>query len=134
MYVTAAEPYPPTDLVIEVDGLNLVATWTEPFSLEGEELSYFISIRNIDTGAGKEVNATMPSYVFTEPIGERDCAVYGFTVFSRNDFSKSNTAVSRREKIPTGEVYSMYNGRNFKDETSSLTKPNSDMYLSTCNG
>ena len=44
------------------------------------------------------------TYAFSvnEPIGERDCAVYMFTAFSNNSFSKSSTGVSGYKNIPTG--------------------------------
>ena len=98
-----AEPYPPSNLDIKVDGLNLVAEWTEPFSLEGEQLSYVISITNRGTRMHEEVNATMSRYIFTKPISELDCTEYEFRVYSRNDYSKSTNAISGRKNIPTGK-------------------------------
>ena len=85
-----------------MDGLNLVATWTEPFSLEGEEISYVITVSN--SGANMdEVTVDTPTYVFTGPTtGPRDCAEYTFSIFSKNNFSKSVTGLSGRMNIPTG--------------------------------
>ena len=43
-----AEPKPPTNLMLAVDGMNVVATWIEPFSLQGEKIFYIIvSITNV---------------------------------------------------------------------------------------
>ena len=98
-----AKPYPPSNLEIEVDGLNLVVKWTEPFSLEGEHLFYVILITNTGTRMHEEVNATMSRYIFTKPINELDCAEYEFRVYSRNDYSKSTNASSGRKNIPTGK-------------------------------
>ena len=86
-----------------MDGLSLVATWSEPFSLEGEELSYVIFI----TGSGNlmqdDVNETDYEYVFSEPIGVMDCAQYVmFTVFSENEYSRSIANVSEWKNVPTG--------------------------------
>ena len=88
-----------------MDGLNLVATWNEPFALDGEELSYVISITNTASGVQKEVTAVNTSrYVLIEPIGERDCAEYQFVVFSENGYSRSKTNISGLEHIPTGTI------------------------------
>jgi hypothetical protein len=92
-----------------VDGLSLVATWSEPFSLEGEELSYVVFI----TGNGNlmkdddiSVNETDYKYVFSEPVGEMDCAEHIiFTVFSENKFSRSVANVSEWKNVPTGTVH-----------------------------
>ena len=85
-----------------MDGLNLVATWREPFSLEGEEISYVITVSN--SGANMdEITVDTPTYVFAGPTtGPRDCAEYQFSVFSKNNFSKSVTGLSGRKNIPTG--------------------------------
>ena len=99
-----AEPNPPFGLNTAVDGLNLVLTWREPFSLEGEELSYVVSITNTVSSDKEEVTVNTSRYALTEPIGERDCAEYQFTVFSKNDFSKSINAVTGRANIPTGKI------------------------------
>ena len=99
-----AEPNPPFGLNTAVDGLNLVLTWREPFSLEGEELSYVVSITNTVSSDMEEVSVNTSRYVLTEPIGERDCAEYQFTLFSKNDFSKSINAVTGRANIPTGKI------------------------------
>ena len=81
--------------------MNLVATWSEPFSLEGEELSYIVSIMNVVTGDQKEVTVNTTNYVLSEVMGERDCAEYHFTVFSRNSFSTSQNGVTGVNYIPT---------------------------------
>ena len=85
-----------------MDDLNLVATWTEPFSLEGEELTYIISITNLDNGVSEEFTINMTRYILQNPIGSRDCSEYEITVFSRNNYSRSDTGVSGRKHIPTG--------------------------------
>ena len=102
-----AEPNPPVDLSITVEGLILVAIWSKPFSLEGEELSYIITIANTFNGVQEEATVYSTKYAFSvdEPIRERDCAVYIFTVFSNNSYSKSITGVSGYESIPTGILH-----------------------------
>ena len=102
-FTHTAEPNPPLDLIITVDGLDLVATWNEPFSLEGEELSYVISIMNRGV-AEDEVTVNTTRFVLSEPTGERDCSEYVFIVFSKNGFSKSMNAISGRTNIPTGRI------------------------------
>ena len=87
---------------VDADGLTLVASWDEPFSLEGEELSYVVSITNTVTGAQTEVNVNTTRHVLHEPIGERDCAEYEFTVFSNNSYSRNQNGVTGRNHIPTG--------------------------------
>ena len=99
-----AEPNPPVDLSIDVDGLNLVAAWNEPFSLEGEAVSYMIFITNKASGVQYVVKTNMTTYVLSEPIEERDCAEYMFTVFSNNSYSTSMTNISGSEYIPTGNI------------------------------
>ena len=99
-----AEPNPPTGLTIDVDGLDLVVTWDEPFSLVGEDLCYIITIMNRGNVLQEEVTVNTTRFVLSELIGERDCAEYVFTVFSRNGFSKSLSAVTGRANIPTGRI------------------------------
>ena len=104
IFLPVAEPNPPVDLNITVEGLILVVFWSKPFSLEGEELSYIITITNKANGVQEEavVNSTIYTFSINEPIRERDCEVYMFTVFSNNSYSKSSTGVSSYENIPTG--------------------------------
>ena len=87
-----------------MEGLILVAVWSKPFSLEGEELSYIITIMNTANGVQEEATVNSTKYAFSvdEPMRERDCAVYLFTIFSNNSYSKSSTGVSGYENIPTG--------------------------------
>ena len=77
-----------------MEGLALVAEWNEPFSLKGEELLYIIIITNTANGIEDEaiVNSTRYALSVDVPIRERDCAVYLFTVFSKNSCNKSSTA------------------------------------------
>jgi hypothetical protein len=88
--------------VVGADGLALVATWEEPFSLEGEDLSYVITIMNNGNVVQNGVTVNTTTYVLSEPIGERDCSEYQFTVFSRNSFGKSQTGMTGVANIPTG--------------------------------
>ena len=97
-----AEPHSPSNLDIAVDGLNLVATWTEPFSLDGEEISYVISITNMATGSSEEHTVNETRFIFSRAASQRDCQEYEFTVFSQNSFSKSNDSVSGKRNFPTG--------------------------------
>ena len=103
-YTHIAEPNPPTGLNIVADGLDLVATWDEPFSLEGEELSYVITIMNRGNIAEDDITVNTTRFVISEPTGERDCSEYVFTVFSKNGFSKSVNAITGRANIPTGRI------------------------------
>ena len=77
------QPYPPTNLTIEVDGLNLVVLWSEPVSLHGEQLSYVIIIRLKQERTQVVVNNTR-YYVVNEISSMRDCAEVEFTVFTRS--------------------------------------------------
>ena len=81
-----------------------MAIWSKSFCLKGEKLSYIIAIMNTANGVQEEVTVNSTKYTFSveEPIRERDCAVYMFTVFSNNSYSKSSTGVSGYENIPTG--------------------------------
>ena len=99
-----AEPLSPTDLNITVDGTNLIVSWREPFSLEGEELSYVVSTITLGLQAGEEVILNTTSYEFTGPDGPRNCEEYNFTIFSMNDFSRSRSGVSQKQTIPTGSA------------------------------
>ena len=103
-----AEPFPPSNPVVDVDGLNLVVTWTEPFSIQGEEIYYVVSITNMATRENREFNVNTTSYVLSEPFGDqRNCEKYEFSVFSRNGFSKSMSGISARRFIPTGIKFSL---------------------------
>ena len=85
-----------------MDGLSLVSTWSEPFSLQGEELSYVIFITgNSDLIQDDEVTVNETEYeFFSEPM---DCTQYiMFTVFSENEYSRSIANVSEWKKVPTG--------------------------------
>ena len=98
-----AEPHPPSNLNLEADGRTLVISWTRPFSFEGEELSYVVSITNIATGSIEEITLNMTRYDFEQPTDSHDCVEYQFAVFSKNDFSKSSTSINGTEYIPTGK-------------------------------
>ena len=81
-----------------------MATWSQPFSLQGEELSYAISVTNLDSGMVKEVIVNTASYTLTEQDhGQHNCAQYQFTIFSRNGYSRSSNAVSGRKEFPAGD-------------------------------
>ena len=101
-----AEPNPPLDLNIDVEGVSLATTWSEPFFLKGEDLSYVISITNMANGVLDEVTLNSTTYVLSvsEPTGERNCTDYMFTVFSKNGFSKSRSSISGLKSIPTGTI------------------------------
>ena len=99
-----AEPHPPSNLNLEADGQNLVISWTKPFSFEGEEISYVVFIINIATGSIEEITLNMTRYDFEQPTNSHDCAEYQFAVFSKNDFSKSNTSINGTEYIPTSKA------------------------------
>ena len=92
-----------------MDVLSLVATWSEPFSLQGEELSYVIFIAgsgNLLQDDEVSVNESEYEYVFSESIEEMDCAQYIiFTVFSENEYSRSIANVSEWKNVPTGTAY-----------------------------
>ena len=66
-----AEPNPPVDLMITVEGLILVAVWRKPFSLKGEHLSYPMNTAN---GVKEEGTVSSTKYALSvnEPVGERD--------------------------------------------------------------
>ena len=87
-----------------MNGLSLVAKWNEPFSLEGEVLSYVIFIINNASGEQDKFNTNTTTYVLSKPLGERDCAEYVITVFSNNSYSMSTTNISGYGSIPTGNV------------------------------
>ena len=88
-----------------MDGLNLDVTWTEPFSLQGEEIYYVVSITNMATRENREFNVNTTSYVLSEPFGDqRNCEEYEFSIFSRNGYSRSNTSVTGMKPIPTSEI------------------------------
>lgn len=97
-------PYPPYNLIILENGLSLVATWNKPFSLRGENLSYVISITNLDGGMVNEVIVNTTNYTLVKQDGQDDCAEYQFTVFSKNGYSRSMNAVSGRRRFPAGNT------------------------------
>ena len=105
--IITGEPFPPYDLTIVADSLSLVAMWSEPFSLEGEELSYVISITNPAGGMAKEVIVNTANYILTmqDDFGQGNCAPYLFTIFSKNGYSRSRNAVSSRKEFPAGNPY-----------------------------
>ena len=88
-----------------MDSLSLVAKWNEPFSLQGEELSYVICITNKASGSQIKDTINTTTYVLFEAIGDRDCADYMFVVFSINSYNKSETGITGHENIPTGTSY-----------------------------
>ena len=93
-----------------MDGLSLVATWSEPFTLLGEELSYVIINGNLMQGDEVSVNETEYEYVFSEPVGEMDCAQYVmFTIFSEKEYSRSIANVSEWKNVPTGTAHNTEN-------------------------
>ena len=101
---STAEPYPPSNLKLDVDGSTLVATWTEPFSLEGVEISYVLSVTNTVTGANQTIVVNITNYTFTNSFsgGVSDCTEYSFKVYSRNDYSDSESGIREKKAIPTG--------------------------------
>ena len=102
--IIVGEPYPPYNLAILVNGLSLVAMWSEPFALRGEELSYIITIAPLVHGTVKEVIVNSTNYTLTKQSEQRDCVQYQFTVYSRNGYSRSSNAVSGREVFPAGNT------------------------------
>ena len=104
----AGEPYLPSDLIIRVNGLSLVAMWNQPFALRGEELSYVITIASLADGMMKEVTVNSTNYTLTKQDEQRDCVQYQFTVYSKNGYSRSSNAVSRREVFPAGNAHYIY--------------------------
>ena len=97
-----------------MDGLSLVTTWSKPFSLEGEELSYVIFITgNSDLIQDDEVTVNETEYKFysrSKPIEEVDCTQFiMFTVFSENEYSRSIANVSEWKKVPTGITHNTEN-------------------------
>ena len=84
--------------------------WNEPFSLEGEELSYVISITNRAGGMAKEVIVNTANYILTmqDDYGQGNCAQYLFTIFSKNGYSRSSNAVSSRKEFPAGNLYTWF--------------------------
>ena len=102
--IHAAEPHPPSNLNLVPDGLSLVVSWKKPFSFEGEELSYVVSITNIATGSIEEIILNVTTYDFEQPTDSHDCVEYQFAVFSKNDFSKSNTSINGTAYRPTGKA------------------------------
>ena len=103
--LNVAEPYPPSGLEVKEDGVNLVATWTEPFSLQGEDITYNVIITNMITYAYEETVVNVTRYVLTESFGKRDCTQYRFRIFSINGYSNSTTAVNETKAIPTGNFF-----------------------------
>ena len=88
-----------------MDGLSLIATWTEPFSLEGEEISYTVTVMNTATGVTTdEITVHVTRYELTDPIGSRDCAEYLFAVASVNYYSTSLIRAVKTWNIPTGNA------------------------------
>ena len=94
-----------------MEGLALVAEWNEPFSLKGEELLYIIIITNTANGIEDEAIVNSTRYALSVDVPsrelERGCAVYLFTVFSKNSYNKSSTGVSEYKHIPTGTYYTI---------------------------
>ena len=65
-----------------------------------------MSITNIVTGANNQtivINVT--SYTFTKPFSEgvAACEQYSFEVYSRNDYSNSESGMKEEKAIPMGD-------------------------------
>ena len=97
-----------------------MATWSEPFTLEGEELSYVITITDTASGVQDEVAINTTRYVLSELRREGVCAEFQFTVVSKNDYSISMTNVSEWKNIPIGTVIMQRNNMKYVNMVISL--------------
>ena len=91
-------------MIISQSGLELYLSWEAPFSLEGENITYFVRATNTGTGMSTDWTTTTPQLVFNESIGQRDCSLYEFRVYSVNPFGQSNTSIIGNHIIPTSNA------------------------------
>ena len=96
-------PSPPSNLMISQSGLDLHLSWEAPFSLEEENITYIVRATNTRSRESRELESITPQLVFSESIGQRDCSLYEFRVYSVNPFGQSNTSIHHTIRIPTGK-------------------------------
>ena len=103
--LSAAEPLPPTNLILEFPtrGLGVWLSWEPGFALEGEEVTFTITYVELDSGNGNKLSTNM-SAIFLTPSSHpgRTCQQYNFTVHSENRFSQSTTGITKESLLPTG--------------------------------
>ena len=87
---------------------QLRVTWTPPFSLPGELISYSLLVTDEATGFTSSLGP-LNDTSFTHQISERqalDCHLYSFSAFSLNDVGLSlNSSSSTPALHPSGELY-----------------------------
>ena len=84
---------------------QLRVTWTPPFSLPGELISYSLLVTDKTTGFTSSLGPLNDTN-FTHQISERqalDCHLYSFSVFSLNDVGLSPNSSSSTALHPSGE-------------------------------
>ena len=85
---------------------QLRVTWTPPFSLPGELISYSLLVTDEATGFTSSLGPLNDTN-FTHQISERqalDCHLYSFSAFSLNDVGLSlNSSSSTPALHPSGE-------------------------------
>ena len=91
------------NLVITKSGLDLHLSWEAPISLEGENITYIVRASNTRSRESTELQTVTPQLVFSESIGQRDCSLYEFRVYSVNPFGQSTSSETDTLRIPTSE-------------------------------
>ena len=99
LFYLAGPPDPPTGLTAQPEGLELLLSWTAPFTLEGVHTSYTLIINNTDSAGGAQVislNATTYTFRTEGP----SCAIYQFRVRASNAAGVSNTTEPVNAAVP----------------------------------
>ena len=107
----AGLPLGPVELEVTGDSPHqLQLSWSPPFSLPGETISYSLLIQDMATGLNRTVEPLSPT-VFTHQLSEMEalaCHYFIFSVFSLNEVGLSlNSSSSTPVLHPSGETHSI---------------------------
>ena len=102
-FVPTDRPEPPTNLVFSpVSYLRLNLSWDAPFLFPGTEISYTVTIRNVNTSeAIQKEGLEVTYYIFNGTEGSSMCDVYHFSVAAVNRAGRSDCSENISSHLPT---------------------------------
>ena len=101
--LVAAEPSSPTNFVVDIQSVEVHLSWMPGFTFKGEDITFVITIVELDLNSVTELNTNNLSMIFSQGKG---CQEYRFTVHSENLFGRSINGSSATSTFPSGELYS----------------------------
>ena len=98
-------PAPPSQLSVSPEATAVLHLhWEEPFSLEGENISFTLNSTNLKTGTVVMVEEeTETCITFERPEGDDECDRYDFSILSENLVGLSEPSATVTAGFPSGK-------------------------------